>query len=149
MQAPCIFQRILSLLFRWAILLQVPYFSTEKTLPHFRPFPSRPSLCTQLHRHCATTISQLITKPLLPTTMLTTVLRPISRRIPYCAVGRVSCMHGIMQGGRMLQHDLLLYLWLPAAQVGHENILRRHDMPHLQHQALEFFNVFCHRPLLS
>ena len=102
---------------------------------------------TQLHRHCTTTISLLTTKPLLPTSMLTTMLRPIPRRKPN--LGRVSCMHGVMQRGWVFQHDLLLDLWLQAMQVGHENILHRHDMPHLQHQASEFFTIFCYSSYLS
>ena len=56
-------------------------------------------------------------------------------------------MHPIVQGGWILQHDLLLYLWIQATKVGHENILRRHDMPHLQHQALELLVIFYHSSL--
>ena len=58
-------------------------------------------------------------------------------------------MHGIVQRSWMLQHDLFLNLRLQTAQVGNQYILCQHDMPHLQHQASEFFVIFCHSSLLS
>ena len=118
----------------------------QEALPGFRPVASRRS--TQLHWDDIPAISGLATEPLSSTTVLPSMLRPIPCQKPYHAISGVSSMHSIVQGGRMLHHDLLLHLRFQTAQAGHEYVLRRHYMLHFQHQAPEFLIVFCHRPLL-
>ena len=94
----------------------------QEALPGFRPVSSRRS--TQLHWDDVPAIFGLATEPLSSATVLPSMLRPISRRKPYCAISGVSSMHGIVQGGRMLHHDLLLHLRFQTAQVSHEYVLR-------------------------
>ena len=122
------------------------YLPTQEALPGFRPVASRRS--TQLHWDNVPAIFGLATEPLSSATVLPSMLRPISRQKPYCAISGVSSMHGIVQGGRMLHHDLLLHLRFQTAQVSHEYVLRRHHMSHFQHQASKFFVVLHHRPSL-
>ena len=55
-------------------------------------------------------------------------------------------MHCIMQGSRVLHHDLLLHLRFQTVQVGHEYVLSRHNILHLQHQASEFLLYFATDP---
>ena len=123
------------------------YLPTQKALLGFRPISSHCS--TQLHRHGIPAISQLTVEPMPSATMLPSMLWSIPHQKPYLAICGVSSMHCIMQGSRVLHHDLLLHLQFQTVQVGHEYVLSRHDMLHLQHQASEFFVVLCQRPSLS
>ena len=136
----------MNLLFRGAVLPQMAYLPAQEALPGFRPVTSCRS--TQLHWDDVPAISGLATEPLSSATVLPSMLRSIPRLKPYCAIRRVSSLHGIVQGSWMLHHDLLLHLRFQTAQVSHEYVLRRHDMLHLQHQAPKFFIIFHHRPSL-
>ena len=93
----------------------------QEALPGFRPVSSRRS--TQLHWDDVPAIFGLATEPLSSATMLSSMLQPIPCRKPYRAISGVSSMHSIVQGGRMLHHDLLLHLRFQTAQVGHEYVL--------------------------
>ena len=136
----------MNLLFHWAVLLQMTNLPAQEALTGFRPISSRGS--TQLHWHDVPAKSGLSTEPLSSATVLPSMLRPIPRQKLYRAISGVSSMHGIVQGGRMLHHDLLLHLRFQTAQESHEYVLRRHHMWHFQHQASKFFVVLCHRPSL-
>ena len=109
----------MNLLFRGAVLPQMAYLPAQEALPGFRPVASRRS--TQLHWDDVPAIFGLTTEPLPSATVLPSMLRPIPCRKPD---GGVSSMHGIVQGGRMLHHDLLLHLRFQTAQVSHEYVLR-------------------------
>ena len=122
------------------------YLPAQEALPGLRPVTSRRS--TQLHWDDIPTISGLASKPLSSATVLSSMLRPIPRQKPDGAISGVSSMHSIVQGGRMLHHDLLLHLRFQTVQVGHEYVLHRHYVLHFQHQAPEFLVVLHHRPLL-
>ena len=112
----------MNLLFRGAVLPQMAYLPAQEALLGFRPVASRHS--TQLHWDDVPTIFGLATEPLSSATMLPSMLRSIPRQKPYRAIGGVSNMHGIMQGSRMLHHDLLLHVRFQTAQVSHEHVLR-------------------------
>ena len=133
---------MLNLLLHRTIFPQMANLSTQKALPGFRPISSCHS--TQLYWHGIPAISWLTVEPVPSATMLPSMLRSIPGQKPYRAVCRVSSMHRIVQGSWVLHHNLLLDLWLQTALVGHQYILCRHHMPHLQHQALELLIIFHH-----
>ena len=112
----------MNLLLHRIVLLRMANLPAQEALPGFRPVASRRS--TQLHWDDVPAIFGLATEPLSSATVLPSMLRPIPRQKPYRAISRVSSMHGIVQGGQMLHHDLLLHLRFQTAQVSHEYVLR-------------------------